>query len=163
MTSIHETHEEYKTWKNVADGFPTSGCWRGSRKELKIANRAMRQFRQVPRARHAQFVILTKFVIPKQLRDKALPGFTHSEKTIWLRDYRLAAKLVRLDREIGGHGYTREVEYRHCRVCRKLLIGMEATDYRVKMRMPFDKWETKKGPTCGPDCRPGRKKHNGAS
>ena len=144
---------ERATWLRLGNGFPRSGVWPGSPQDRRIADKAMAAFRKAPRVRYAQKVTLTATAISQELRDRALPGFPQGENFIWMRNRKLSRQLVAQDRAVGGLGWLARIEYRHCRVCKQLLVGPEATDYREKMRRPKKSWDTRWGPKCNVECR----------
>jgi|SRR5579885_518248 len=125
-----------------------------SKLDRRLADHRMARFRSVPRRRHAQFVRLTAIPIPAGVGLKTLPHDTYS---CWIRSRRLAKELVERDRARGGQGWTDTYEYRRCLVCKRLLIGREASDYRERCRWPEKTWQYPQGPVCGWECVPVKK------
>jgi hypothetical protein len=71
LIDLFREWDAYRAAKKLPPRLWKSGC-RPGRQSRRAANRAMRAYRPVPRARHAQKVVLTKLVIRLELRAKAL-------------------------------------------------------------------------------------------
>jgi hypothetical protein len=118
-----------------------------------MRNKWMSTFRSVPRVRRAQHVVLTAWQIDPDA-DFVLATLPHDEREFWVRGRRLARELVATDHRAGGEGFFVQYEYRRCLICRRLLIGGEASAYRERCRWPKKTWQYKQGPVCGPTCAP---------
>ena len=124
--------------------------------KLRVAKSRMRRFRSVPVARRIWWVTLTATVAsleefgPHDLS----ASLTFDGQAFWCLSRRRARALVISDREAGGQGAMYPVEYRHCAVCGKMLIGPAAHDYREKQMRPTKDWQYTDGPACSMDCKP---------
>ena len=122
----------------------------------RVARSRMRRFRSVPVARRIWWVTLTAtHASLDQFGPKDLPAsLAFDSQTFWCLSRRRARQLVISDQAAGGHGVMYPVEYRHCAVCGKMLIGPAAHDYRQKQLRPMSTWHFKDGPACSMDCKP---------
>lgn len=158
-SDLFQQWDAYQLINQLPPQYRRPGC-RVGRHSLRDANRELRKRGALPRPRYAQKVILTAIPIPIEIQAKRLKAFHPMKNGVWLRNRRLAKRLVELDRALGGQGFMQPVEYRRCRVCRRLLVGHESWDYRERMREPKQEWDTPFGQKCGVECRlnPRRKK-----
>jgi hypothetical protein len=127
-----------------------------SRRQRRQANTVMRRFRSVPCERHAHFVQLTAIALPPQIR--ALGALDRTERSCWILSKRAARTLIERDRAAGGNGFFHTFECRRCLVCRRILLGREAADYRERCRWPKSKYYWPWGPCCNAVCKPTEKR-----
>jgi len=122
----------------------------------RVACSRMRRFRSVPVIRRVWWVTLTATIAPLDgYSARELPaGLTSEPQALWLLSKRRAVSLVNADLAAGGAGAMYAVEYRHCSVCGRLLLGPEAHDYRVKQLRPTREWHFEQGPACSMECKP---------
>jgi ABC-type bacteriocin/lantibiotic exporter with double-glycine peptidase domain len=135
-------------------------CWDQEAVNAKIRRRVarsrMRRFRSVPVARRIWWVTLTATEVSlDQFGPKDLPAsLAFDSQTFWCLSRRRARQLVTSDQAAGGAGSMYPVEYRHCPVCGRMLIGPAAHDYRQKQMRPMSSWQFDDGPACSMDCKP---------
>ena len=124
--------------------------------KLRVAKSRMRRFRSVPVARRIWWVTLTATdACLEDFGPRDLPAsLAFDSRTFWCLSRRRARQLVTSDQAAGGQGSMYPVEYRHCAVCGKMLIGPAAHDYRQKQMRPMSTWQFKDGPACSMDCKP---------
>jgi hypothetical protein len=109
----------------------------------------------IPVARRAWHVTLTAIEIPEHLlKAIALDSLPSDTKSFWVRRSQFAMKIAKADRDAGGKGILDCVEFRRCRVCKRVLIGPAAHEYQMKQRRGPWKWEFKQGSACGVECSP---------
>lgn len=137
-----------------ADERGRSLAWYAERSKRRMANWRMSQFRAVPRRRLAHKIVLTASEVTERfLTTTALKSLPASPTEFFIRGRRLARTLVDIDRRAGGDGFAVTWEYRRCLVCKRVLIGPDAADYRELCRRPKSKWTYPQGPACGIDCK----------
>ena len=129
----------------------------------RTATSRMRRFRVVQVKRRIWFVTLTATSIdPDELgRCERSATLTATPQAFWTLSRRRARALVKADQAAGGSGTMYPVEYRHCPVCGRLLLGPEAHDYRMKQLRPMRDWHFEDGPACSMDCKPHGRGENG--
>ena len=142
-TKHADAEREYYQLMRIGKGHWRSGVWPGSPADRRIANRNMRRFRAVPRPRMVQKVVVTAIKLSRETLERGIKGFANGGNVVWMRSRKMSKVLVEQDRLRGGLGYTVSIEYRHCKVCGRLLLADEARDYRELMRRPIEKWDSK--------------------
>lgn len=85
--------------------------------------------------------------IPGWARRRNVRGLTQGETFVWLHPGDARA-LERLDREAGGNPKVLEVEFRLCKVCRRPLLGEEATSRRIFERAGATTYMAPCGDSC---------------
>jgi len=134
------------------------------RRNRRIRLGRMRGYRAVQVARRMWFVTLTATEIdPEELgRCERSATLTATSREFWIRSRRRARALVEHDQAMGGAGTMYPVEYRHCAVCGRLLLGPEAHEYRLKQLGTVRHWHYEYGPACNLDCKPNGRGPGGA-
>ena len=125
--------------------------------KARVARSRMRRFRSVPVMRRAWWTTLTATAAGDFEPGELVVGLVSEPQALWCRSKRKARALVEADRAAGGQGAMYPVEYRHCAVCGRLLLGPAAHDYRVKQLRARREWQFSDGPACSMECKPGRK------
>jgi hypothetical protein len=84
--------------------------------------------------------------IPASIKRCEIYGLAPIAGRIWLRAT-AAKKLCKLNRDRGGFNLITKTEFRHCEVCARPLIGLEAAKRRIQLdnKMP-------RTTPCGPNC-----------
>jgi hypothetical protein len=135
--------------------------WTQDALDAKIKGRQarsiMRRFRSVPVTRRAWWTTLTATSVQEAGRGELVAGLVSEPQALWCRSRRKARALVEADKAAGGQGMMYPVEYRHCAVCGRRLLGPAAHDYRVKQLRARREWQFEDGPACSMECKPGRK------
>lgn len=133
-----------------------SSAYLAAKLKRRIGDGRMRRFRAVPVARRAWFVTLTATETketdfePGQL----VCGLEYRPSQFWVHARRVARKFSERDQRHGGTGDIFPVEYRHCKVCNRILLADSARSYRERERWPIHTWQFPAGPACSVDCKP---------
>jgi hypothetical protein len=128
-------------------------------RQIQRTKRAnIRKHRPCTVARTAWLVSLTVLEASDMvLRLVAIQSMPQCAQRFWVKRKLTARLIAQMDREAGGKGEAMQIEWRRCDVCSRLLIGPEATKYRISMRMVPRYWDFPNiGQSCGPDCKPKR-------
>jgi hypothetical protein len=118
-------------------------------------NYRMSEYRSVPQHRRAWQVTTTVLEAPKWVLEVfTVPGLPRDSQSFWIRHRRHAQRIVKLDRDLGGDGQLECVQYRLCRICKRVLVGAQAHEYTERIRALRSQWEFAAGPSCGIECAP---------
>jgi hypothetical protein len=121
----------------------------------KRENYRMSEYRSVPQHRRAWQVTTTVLEAPKWVLEVfTVPGLPRDSQSFWIRHRRHAQRIVKLDRDLGGDGQLECVQYRLCRICKRVLVGAQAHEYTERIRALRSQWEFAAGPSCGIECVP---------
>lgn len=133
-----------------------SSAWLSRELLTRKANHNMRRFRSVPVARRAWFVTLTATEVTREsfAKGQLVQGTEFRPQQFWVHARRVARTLVAADRKSGGNGSAFPVEYRHCKVCSRVLLAAAARAYRELERWPMATWKYHQGPPCSLECKP---------
>lgn len=125
--------------------------------QRKRSNKIRRQFGiKTPQTQHVHYVHLTKIPVPTCVT--SLATLSCESGHVWVKSKKVARAITEADRHVGGTGSFTTFEYQRCKVCERMLLGREATDYRERRRWPATRWYWPWGPQCGSDCKPDEKR-----
>lgn len=114
------------------------------RREWKAAYKARGM--KYPRIPTIGFVELDVITVPEWAWAKRIKGLTDTRKNIWLRRI-LARELMREDEAAGGTPKVTWTSTRRCRICRRVLLGVDAENrFLLDLKM-CGEWTT-----CSPEC-----------